>query len=792
METKSVNSPFSLTIGGLIVICAAFTIPAQVQPGVTQSSTSAYECVQRGPHSKVWQQSVVRTNQSGIVTTNLHSYTELATGLCYLQNGRYIDSVEQISPAADGAEAVQGRHQVHWAANANTPGGAVHVQTPDGRELRSTVYGLAYYDTGSGSNVMLALLQDSTATIVGSNTLVYGNAFSNLTADIRYTYSKAGLSQDIVLKQNPPPPAEYGLNPATTRLQVITEFFNPPSPVKTAVTTNGVSDDRILGFGEMSMGVGHAFLFPSNAKANGGGPVAKHWTTIDNRTFLMEEIRYSSISNLLTTLHSSMIKPDTSRVKRTVSLDPPKAAKISAVKKAQPVGQTKVMSKDPALVMDYELLGTSGDNYIFQGDTTYLITGACNLAGTTILEGGTVIKYANNSTAGIEVDNVVCETAPYRPAVFTSMNDDSVGVAISGSTGDPSTDYAGGIALCSSNLKLQNVRFNHLAVAFSFPLFQNDQGELDLTDFQILNCTYAFNGSHASYNLNNGLIYNIQFEVMGTFELPEDGGYQTLNGVNLTIHNCGDFETIPTTMATFLNCLIVQVTNLESELGSIAPVFLPNPATNDTVILDTDPGVFQTVGAGAHYLAANSPYQGVGTTEIDPGLLADLETKTVFPPFTYSNVTITSDLTLGQYAQRDNNGSTLAVGYHYDPIDYAFGNVVIFNANMAVAPGTAIASFYAISGENQAGGLMPVDGANINFTGTATYPIYFVQYNVSQEQSSPSWQVPNCLSGAWGSFSMPLFWTTPSSASFRFTMWPAISGTSQIFADNLTTPSSGP
>jgi hypothetical protein len=110
METKSVNSPFSLTIGGLIVICAAFTIPAQVQPGVTQSSTSAYECVQRGPHSKVWQQSVVRTNQSGIVTTNLHSYTELATGLCYLQNGRYIDSVEQISPAADGAEAVQGRH----------------------------------------------------------------------------------------------------------------------------------------------------------------------------------------------------------------------------------------------------------------------------------------------------------------------------------------------------------------------------------------------------------------------------------------------------------------------------------------------------------------------------------------------------------------------------------------------------------------------------------------------------------------------------------------------------------
>ena len=63
------------------------------------------------------------------------------------------------------------------------------------------------------------------------------SAFSNLTADVQYTYSKAGLSQDIVLRQSPPAPDSYGLSDQTTILQVYTEFFNPPQPEMTAVRT---------------------------------------------------------------------------------------------------------------------------------------------------------------------------------------------------------------------------------------------------------------------------------------------------------------------------------------------------------------------------------------------------------------------------------------------------------------------------------------------------------------------------------------------------------------------------
>ncbi len=107
------------------------------------STASDYVCVERGPHSKVWQRAVLHTNQSGVVRTNLQSYTELATGLCHLQDGQYVDSVEQIDAVADGAKAIQCRHRVHWAANANTPDGAVTLTTPDAKRLSSTVFGMA-------------------------------------------------------------------------------------------------------------------------------------------------------------------------------------------------------------------------------------------------------------------------------------------------------------------------------------------------------------------------------------------------------------------------------------------------------------------------------------------------------------------------------------------------------------------------------------------------------------------------------------------------------------------------
>ncbi len=686
MNTKLIYAGSALVTSLLFFNClsAGSSASAQTPSGTNTPIPGDYVCVRRGPHSRVWQRAVLQTNQSGVVRTNRQSYTELATGLCHLQDGQYIDSVEHIEAVADGAEAIQGRHRVHWAANANSPGGAVVLTTPDDKQLRSSVYGLMYFDGSSGSNVMLTQIQDCTATIIAPNTLIYGNAFSNLTADVRYTYRKAGLSQDIVLKQQPPPPADYGLNPATTRLQVITEFFDPPAPIKKTVTTNGLSDDRKLDFGDMKMGVGHAFLFQNDAATVEGGFVAKHWMTIDNRTFLVEEVRYASISNLLASLHASLIKPDKSRVRRTVWLDSPKPRKVSATNPPHAVKLAKTMPKETGFVLDYELLSSS-NNCTFQGDTTYLVTGLCNMSGTTVLEGGTVIKYTTNGTEEIDVEDLQCASSSYRPAVFTSVNDNTVGSVISGSTGNPWGDNAGLTALFFPNLtaNLQNVRFSHLAAGVSFLLYdwhgdlEGGDGLLTMSDFQAVDCGQVVMSAAATCYLFNGLVYDV-----GTlFWSDGDESGEMLTVVNLTVHHCGTFAQDQTSLMHFTNCLFAEVTNIYT---------IPEwTFTNHTYFLSNDTGVFQTVGAAAHYLADDT-YQNAGTTNIDPGLLADLQTKTTYPPVTNFYGLLTNDYTFFPKAQRDNNGSTVDIGYHYDPIDYAIA-FQLDNATMTVLPGTALA-----------------------------------------------------------------------------------------------------
>ena len=292
---------------------------AQAPPGTTtnQLNSPNYVCVQSGPYSKVWQNTFLSTDASGNVTTNVQSYEELATGICYLLNGQYVDSVEQVDPVPGGAQAVQGRYQVQWALNANTPGGAVNVTTADGKQLASTVFGLAYYDVATGSNVAIAGLTNCNGSIVAPNQVLYAGAFSNLTADLLYTYTKAGLSQDIVLHQAPLPPDTYGLSDATTILQVYTEFFNPPQPQITAVTNASVIDDQILDFGDMKMAIGQALFLNAQNQSLTVGSVQKQWVQINNGTFLIESISYQSISNQLQQLpQASNLKPNRASIRR--------------------------------------------------------------------------------------------------------------------------------------------------------------------------------------------------------------------------------------------------------------------------------------------------------------------------------------------------------------------------------------------------------------------------------------------------------------------------------------------
>src|SRR5439155_9964318 len=103
------------------------------------------------------------------------------------------------------------------------------------------------------------------------------------------------------------------------------------------------------------------------------------------------------------------------------------------------------MQPRTGLCIDYETVNASLTNYTFASDTNYYISSGVSLRGTNnIIQGGTVIKFTNSTSAKLNFldAGLVCKTGPYKMAILTSKDDNSVGETISGSTGSP-TNYPG-------------------------------------------------------------------------------------------------------------------------------------------------------------------------------------------------------------------------------------------------------------------------------------------------------------------------------------------------------------
>ena len=78
--------------------------------------------------------------------------------------------------------------------------------------------------------MLFAHVQSTQGQIVSSNEVVYPFAFKGIKANVVYKYTLAGLSQDVVLLEQLPSPATFGLS-SNCVLQVLTEFTHAPTPV---------------------------------------------------------------------------------------------------------------------------------------------------------------------------------------------------------------------------------------------------------------------------------------------------------------------------------------------------------------------------------------------------------------------------------------------------------------------------------------------------------------------------------------------------------------------------------
>jgi hypothetical protein len=293
-----------------ILTCLTSTALAQ------DNNASGVEVVSRGPHHRVVNRRVQETLSDGRVVEQVRQYTELGTGLHYWDatTGQYKDTEELIEVVNGFAVAQRGPHKVIFAANPNSPG-AVDLESPDGKQFRSHVVGLAYTDADSGRSVIVAEIQDCVGVVVPPNTVVFQSAFSgDCDADIRYRYTKAGLEQDIVIVRAPPPPEAWGLPSATTRLECFTEFIELPEGTFTEVFLKQEPDrnraaqmmeadlvDQQLDFGAMKFPAGFAFPLDGDSDPFSGNavPTAKSLTRLEGRTFLIERVDYVSIRPFL-------------------------------------------------------------------------------------------------------------------------------------------------------------------------------------------------------------------------------------------------------------------------------------------------------------------------------------------------------------------------------------------------------------------------------------------------------------------------------------------------------------
>jgi hypothetical protein len=714
---------------------------------VGQPGDGVYAITEAGPHQRRWGKANHIEQLGGSLQTIINSYVELKTGMNawspadqkWIEASDEIEIVAGALGAPGGAVARKAQHQVIIAPRLlASPDPVIDLQMMDGKRLRSHVLGIAYTDTRTGQSIFIAEPRDTGAEVVGRNQVLYADAFDGLDADLRYTMKISSFEQDVVLRQQLPFGDELrkaGFSPESTRVEIWTAFVTDTPPTRHPIEVDGkiLEGDEQLDFGPGSMAFGpsQAFKLEDGAShppvlalaAQTGCRMAMEWATIDGQQFLIESIPFDQVQALTADLpkpqakagvhkdlQRALLARQTTGRARPVSLRAQAAPTPSEARQVAQATRRPLAAQKAAVLFDYVLInGATG--YRFQGDTTYYVTADAYFFGTNIFEGGTVIKFDRYlGTPGVpriilRAGPIACETSAYRPAVFTAKDDDSVGEIISGSTGNPGTNYYGYTHLCLWDLGpacyVHDVRFCYAYAGFSDEYRQQSE----LRHVQFVNCYINVNTYGAAFQLRNALSYNSYYGLVAQ--------YSTLSAENATF-NTGSrlIYNVISSAISFTNCLIVAYSDSSGYSGS----------PNRTVVPTN--GVFQAVKGGGHYLPADSPFRDLGTTNIHAGLLTDLKSRTTVAPLVLTT-DITVPTTLAPCAGRDLD--TPDLGYHYDPLDYLVSNLNVTNATLLLTNGVAVGCYGNYMG------FYLLAGSKIISEGTPTTLNQLVRYRTVQE-----------------------------------------------------------
>lgn len=604
------------------------------------------------------------------------------------------------------------------------------------------------------------------------NQIIYRDVFEGVRADWVITLRRSGLEADLVLREVPPDPVEFQFAPELVRVEVVTEFFDPPEPTRKTrvldeitdpVLRNGVAQpdwmDEDLDFGVCRIGQGRAFAW-SQREAAIADPdkfprVGKRWVrTDDGREALIESVEYVHLFDELMALSGpeslkkqleerarAWTSKDTRRIRNHAlgslltdakSADVPATAEVQNLAMASNLPQRPTRgamgqapervllgkmrdSEEPGLVIDWMSVVTGSSNVTFRADRTYLVSGTCNLLGTTTFEGGTVIKYTNGATSCLRLNGpVVCSTGPYRPAVLTACDDNSVGESIVAGTPVPTNDYAWAslwLKDTGTPILLEHLRIKHAKHGI---YFEGNNPSNVVRHCQWVNCQITLRDDNAKpVRVQNGLLHVGR---PGSFGFYSPGGQPgfVISGEHLTIVGCEDLLSNGSLALT--NCLLVGVTNIQS-----------HSAANNSQSTSIPAGTFQTAGGGAFYLPAGSPNRDAGTTNVESTLLAQIRHATTRSPHTLTG-TVQADLSLAPLVEPDFDLPDR--GYHYPRADYLIQSLTVTNAAVTLWPGTVV----AVIGNS---GFVLDKGSRLYSHGTVGARAGLLRYHCLQEGHDP-------------------------------------------------------
>jgi len=444
LKADNVKTPNRRSIVVPLLLCSVFAACAEPPRFLGISEPTLKD---QGQHHKTWQRVSSYMTSYGRVVTRTNTYQEIGTGMSWLDREAnppvWRDTEESIEVFPAGGIARKGPHQLIISPQLAGETPTLDIMTPDGKRLLCSLFGLVYRDPVSGNNVMIAEPNpDAVATLVSSQRVVFENALLDYSASLQITYTRAGVESELILHENIDPPSEWNLSPET-RLTVWSEWFDLPEVRKEVHLVAGESDalarqlmaepdriDETIIFGEMRLTQGSAFQVGEGASTD-SIIVSKQLVEVEGRTFLIESADYREIEPMLKALDLARNAapapgPKLQLAKRqpaksltelvaSVAGTRPSARDIDsfASRRSEILTSALVPAQAPAFEMarsDYQQRrGVSVDwtavisqtNTIFKANETYFCSSLVNLAGTTVIEGGTCVKFSPTNNPAI-------------------------------------------------------------------------------------------------------------------------------------------------------------------------------------------------------------------------------------------------------------------------------------------------------------------------------------------------------------------------------------------------------